>query len=334
MAPDPRERFARVEDIGAPAPPARGPGRRARTLVAGALGLSLATVVAIYIVAGRTRGTGLGGGDPAGESAAALARRPVRPLQRVFTATGCSADMVRVADRFCIDRHEAGVVDDLQERPLSPHYPPTPALLEKARRQWEERMQQGTTGANLPPPALPDWQKSPTWRPRAVSRPGLVPQGYVTQVAAAASCASAGKRLCTADEWRTACRGENETDFPYGRRHQPGACNVARGEHPAHLLKIDFTEALLDPRMNMVPGREGPLLRLTGATATCASRWGDDAVYDMVGNLDEWSGDPAPALLGGYYARETREGCASAITRHVPTFSNFSTGFRCCDRLR
>lgn len=77
----------------------------------------------------------------------------------------------------------------------------------------------------------------------------------------------------------------------------------------------------------------GPLLRPAGGSPACASRWGDDAVYDMVGNLDEWSADPNGALLGGFYSRQTQDGCDSANTRHPPNFFNYSLGMRCCDRL-
>jgi sulfatase modifying factor 1 len=241
--------------------------------------------------------------------------------------------MVRVADRFCIDRHEASVVDDVEEAWVSPHYPPSPQLLPEVLAAWKQRSERGATGVGTPPPELPSWELRRAWGPRAQSRAGVLPQGQVSQGVAARACASAGKRLCTGEEWRTACRGQADTAFPYGPSYRAGACNVDRNEHPAVLLGIGFDDGMLDPRMNLVSGADGPLLRLTGATGTCASRWGDDAVFDLVGNLDEWTVAP-DALLGGFYARDTRQGCASANTRHRPAFFNYSTGFRCCDRLR
>jgi sulfatase modifying factor 1 len=255
--------------------------------------------------------------------------------RRSITATGCSADMVRVGDRFCIDRFEATTVEDVQQRPLSPYYPPSPDLVATAVTLWKRRSESGTTGLPVPLPELPSWQSTYGWRPRAVSQQGVTPQGYATQIIAAVACAQAGKRLCTTEEWRTACRGERGTKFPYGPAYQEGTCNVSRKQHPAEMLRIDYTDGLLDPRMNLMTSEEsGPLLQATGESASCASRWGNDAVYDMVGNLDEWSADPNGVLLGGFYSRQTQDGCDATNTKHVPEFFTYSYGIRCCDHLR
>jgi formylglycine-generating enzyme required for sulfatase activity len=273
--------------------------------------------------------------DPAVRSAPWARVRPpqIRP-QRSFLAGGCSADMVRVDDRFCIDRYEASIVDDLQQRAASPHYPPSPDLVTKVLEDWNRKVEGGTSGLPMPLPELPAWQKELGWRPRAVSQPEVLPQGYATQIIAAVACSSAGKRLCTTEEWRTACRGERRTKFPYGDTYQEGVCNVHRAQHPAEMLNLDYTDGLLDPRMNQMSSEQtGPLLRPTGGTPGCASRWGDDAVHDMVGNLDEWSADPNGVLLGGFFSRQTQDGCDATNTRHPPDFFNYSIGIRCCDRL-
>jgi tRNA A-37 threonylcarbamoyl transferase component Bud32 len=268
------------------------------------------------------------------------AKRP----QRSFLASGCSPDMVRVADQFCIDRFEAAAIDDLGHRALSTNHPPSQDMLTKVFEEWDRRVEGGTTGLPVPLPALPDWQRqylpgtkadASGWRPVAVSQPGVTPQGYASQIIAAVACAGAGKRLCTTQEWRTACRGDKDTQFPYGPTYQPDACNVGRSEHPAEMLKIDYTDGLHDPRMNQMTSQtSGPLLRTTGASPACASRWGDDAVYDMVGNLEEWSSDPNGVLLGGFYSRQTQDGCDFTNTKHGPDFFNYALGIRCCDKLR
>ena len=79
-----------------------------------------------------------------------------------------------------------------------------------------------------------------------------------------------------------------------------------------------------------VEGARGPLLRSTGATATCKSAWGGDAIYDMVGNLDEWVNADKGAFLGGFYARSTREGCDSKVSSHPRAYFDYSLGARCC----
>ena len=131
-----------------------------------------------------------------------------------------------------------------------------------------------------------------------------------------------------------ACRGEQDTLFPYGPDYVDGACNVFREDHPATLLHENPSLGHLDPRLDRVPGRKGPLLRATGESPRCASRWGDDAVYDLVGNLDEWLDDPAGAFAGGFYARSTRNGCDAFVGAHPKSYLDYSTGVRCCGDAR
>ena len=254
--------------------------------------------------------------------------------KRRWSSSGCSDDMVRVAGRFCIDRFEMSMVDDEGERPLSPYYPPLQGLVGPIFDEWTQRLLDGSAGVDVPLPILGDWQRTETFRPRAVSRSGAVPQGYLSKPLAENACRAAGKRLCTIDEWTTACRGQQNTKFPYGGSYRQAACNVFRSDHPGLILHGNFSVDLLDPRLNTVVAQGESLLRATGATATCKSVWGDDAVYDMVGNLDEWVDDPEGTFVGGFYARPTRNGCESKVTAHAATYLDYSTGARCCDELR
>src|SRR5690349_6897571 len=131
-----------------------------------------------------------------------------------------------------------------------------------------------------------------------------------------------------------ACRGERDTKSPYGPTYRVGACNVFRKAHPGMILHGSWSTDLIDPRLNQVTEDGQPLLRTTGGTETCKSQWGDDAVYDMVGNLDEWVDDAVPTFAGGFYSRDTRQGCDSKITAHAARYLDYSIGTRCCDRLR
>src|SRR6185436_16280233 len=118
------------------------------------------------------------------------------------------------------------------------------------------------------------------------SRFGVRPSGYVTGLLAESACAAAGKRLCTRGEFVTACRGEDGTVYPYGDTFEEDACNVYREAHPATLLHGNPSIGHLDPRLNRVRASGEPLFREAGASPACQSRWGGDAVYDLVGNLD------------------------------------------------
>jgi formylglycine-generating enzyme len=245
---------------------------------------------------------------------------------------GCPSDMVRVQD-FCIDRWETSTVDRTSGRPLSPYYPPQRTLMNRVLDIWQvERTSWGSEAAqSFPLPELTRFQREQRFEPRAVSVPGVVPQGYLSRDLARRVCANSGKRLCTLAEWQTACRGERGTAFPYGPSYVAGRCNVWRQIHPARVLHGNSSLGHLDPRLNLVVEYEaGPLLRATGTTATCASRFGNDAIYDLVGNLDEWVDEEPALFVGGFYARSTNKGCDAKVSSHAPTYYDYSTGARCC----
>ncbi len=244
----------------------------------------------------------------------------------------CPKEMVNVAGRFCIDRYEDSLVDDATSERLSPHYPPEPGVALRMSNRWEEeRLTTGPDwahGVALPP--LPDIERTEDFRPRAVSLKGVVPQGYISGRVAGDACARAKKRLCTHEEWSFACRGEGQTKYPYGGDYRAGVCNVFRMSHPAQLLHGNASTGHSDPRLGLVKAEDGPLLRATGATKTCVSRWGKDAIYDMVGNEDEWIDDPDGTFVGGFFSRPTKEGCDSIVTVHPIAHWDYSIGFRCC----
>jgi hypothetical protein len=108
----------------------------------------------------------------------------------------CPTDMALVSGAphgpVCIDRYEASVVevqDDGTERPHA-HYEPV-------------------DGKHV----------------RAVSVPGVFPQGFISEVQAEAACEASHKRLCAEDEWVTACEGAAHQLYPYGNTRTPGACH-------------------------------------------------------------------------------------------------------------
>lgn len=215
----------------------------------------------------------------------------------------CSADMALVDGRVCVDRWEGSIIERVgngPERAWSP-YQPIDGM--------ESRM-------------------------RAVSRPGVIPQGYISGEQAARACAASGKRLCSADEWESACRGPRQTQFPYGDERKSRVCNDdIRSKHPVvevgMLLGIPVSRLWYDgmnqPLINQLPES----LLETGARTECTNDYG---VFDMVGNLHEWISDPSGTFRGGYYMDTARngDGCSYATTAHGFTYHDYSTGFRCC----
>src|SRR6185503_3590597 len=255
----------------------------------------------------------------------------------------CPRAMISVADRFCIDKWETSLLDKATRTPLSPYFPPDRRFAIKLVEIWEqERLTMGDDKAQaMPLPELPAFQREHDVEPFAVSKPRVTPNGYLTGVVAARACENAGKRLCRYTEWRTACEGEAKRPFPYGTEYAQGACNIFREAHPAAFLHNNATIGHLDPRLLLVVGKgDDPLLRPTGETPRCKSEWGDDAAYDMNGNLDEWVVDdtvePDPKtgwkgrMVGGFFSRSKKDGCASSITAHPKDYLDYSTGGRCC----
>jgi formylglycine-generating enzyme len=239
----------------------------------------------------------------------------------------CPAEMVEVRGEFCIDRFEITLVDAASDRDLSPFYHPTRALTQAAFARYRR-----DTRANVPLlPQPPAFQLEGDAIPRARAMQGVIPQGYLNAVVAEAACMTAGKRLCSLTEWVTACRGEHNRKFPYGDRYATGQCNVFRDAHPAVLLHRDASRDHLDPRLNLMGDAAGSLLKKTGQTSSCRSVWGADAIYDMVGNVDEWVADGS--FVGGFYARATREGCDARISSHAREYFDYSLGTRCCRSL-
>jgi len=242
----------------------------------------------------------------------------------------CPAEMVLVMGSYCIDRYEISLDDERSGFSLSPHYPPTP-FAASLHAEWVKKAPSspGTLGL-LPVPEAPSLELLRSMRPRALSKEGTLPQGYLSKLEAARACSNAGKRLCTLNEWVTACEGEAHTQYPYGPSYEASLCNVHRASHPAALLHRDVSRNHLDPRLGLTYDHEGPLLRKTGSTPSCRSTWGADAAFDMVGNLDEWVDTEGAAFVGGFFSRGTREGCLSRIASHRADYLDYSLGTRCC----
>ena len=208
---------------------------------------------------------------------------------------GCPAGMVR-SSGFCIDRYEAMLVEVRADGSLAP---------------WSPYLNPGEA------------------RVRALSVAGVVPQGYITGEQADAACREASKRLCTDEEWLFACRGEEDRIYPHGDPTAPGECNVTRRCHPA----VQYFESTADwiwselghPCINQLP--DG--LATTGEYSGCIT---PEGIFDLVGNLHEWTADVAGTFRGGFYvdAEINGRGCLYRTTAHNTRHWDYSTGFRCC----
>lgn len=155
----------------------------------------------------------------------------------------------------------------------------------------------------------------------AVSGKHEVPALRSSWFDATAACSKSGKRLCTEEEWVSACQGARAVDdnhngqfaddmiegtaYPYGDFHEDGRCWDDRA-----------SDAFRPVYTGELPG--------------CATPTG---IYDLTGNLEEWAGEtPEKAvLLGG--AWDTSEDHARCYRRNDSFGAGYAsprTGFRCC----
>jgi hypothetical protein len=213
----------------------------------------------------------------------------------------CPPEMALVFDRFCIDRWEGSIVVREADGTETPHSP------------------------YVTPPS------DKTIVAKSVA--GVVPQAYISAKQAEAACRAAGKRLCRPAEWRVACGGSDGTAYPYGPQRIAGKCHDTGVSpmltfHAATMNRGWGLSELNDPRNNQLEGT----VAKTGAYPECVT---DHGVYDMVGNLHEWTADPNGTFQGGYWLDTSQhgEGCAYRTIAHGYTYHDYSTGFRCCADL-
>jgi hypothetical protein len=236
--------------------------------------------------------------DARADASAMDARTDAGTDARVIDGGTCPMDMVLVAGRVCVDRYEAMLVE---------------VLADGTTRDWS-------------PYQVPD-----TRRLRAISRPNVPPQGYISGQQSALACMEAGKRLCSRDEWMSACRGPALRTYPYGNTFVSGACNVGRPVHPliSFYGRSDpsiYTYANMNnPGINQQPDS----LARTGQYDRCVSQ---DGLFDLYGNLHEWVAEADGTFKGGFYADTNTNGagCLYTTTAHGFTYHDYSTGFRCC----
>lgn len=214
----------------------------------------------------------------------------------------CAEDMALVGDRVCVDKWEATIVRVTggKETQLSPF----------------DKLDEKPVGY------------------RAVSRKGVVPQGYISGHQAERACRASGKRLCTTAEWELGCRGPQRTQFPYGNERQRAVCNDdIRDNHPvleaARLTGVSGKKVWLDGMNLSVINQLPDTLAKTGERSACVT---EEGVFDMVGNLHEWVADADGTFRGGYYMDTTKngDGCSYRTTAHDFEYHDYSTGFRCC----
>jgi hypothetical protein len=130
--------------------------------------------------------------------------------------------------------------------------------------------------------------------------PNRRPVTGVSWVEAKMYCVDAGKRLCTRNEWQSACQGLSHEPYPYGPQYEKTRCAT-----------------------------EGEQSYTAGSFPNCKEGFG---TRDMIGNVWEWVHDRTgdlPILMGGSYVSGKDAYCGFTSTGTVASKSA-DAGFRCC----
>ncbi len=154
---------------------------------------------------------------------------------------------------------------------------------------------------------------------KAISLPDVEP-AQVSWIEADAACKKAGKRMCTEEEWVSACTGVPAVDdnnnsqfaddtvegtmYPYGSFYEAGQCRDQEDKYK---------------------GKAGT----TGTMDKCRTPSG---LFDLAGNIGEWSGisKETAGLMGGHNSSGERAACNQRSASFGAGNRNMTTGFRCC----
>lgn len=235
---------------------------------------------------------------PASLGRLAPPRRPRRPRAWVYLVVGLGAALLTSIAMLLLSRDARDARDAPQPAPVA--LPPDA----------------GPSAAPPPPTvtAAPEPETTPACPAGMLDIPeaqacvdafespgrGRLPETGLSRAAAAAACAARGARLCTAEEWEAACRGEDGASWPYGAAERPALCNV-----------------------------EGDTIRVAGAFADCRDRHG---LFDMSGNAAEWTQEGQ--IRGGSAVDGSSGRCSQRRPRPGRQEAYSDVGFRCCsDRV-
>jgi hypothetical protein len=154
---------------------------------------------------------------------------------------------------------------------------------------------------------------------RACSRAGKIPWTNVNYPEALAACTAAGMRLCTEAEFQTSCQGSGTCTWSSSTActtYSSTACNG--NDFDTNAATVADDDAVL----------------ATGSMPMCYQTWTARNVYDLSGNVKEWTTRRSAGVnpIRGGASNNTAAGiaCTFNFTVANDTFRFPNVGFRCC----
>ncbi len=129
---------------------------------------------------------------------------------------------------------------------------------------------------------------------------GRFPTVNITWNEAKNLCKSVNKRLCTDGEWELACSDSGHWKYPYGPDYDDKKCNT----HSSTFGK-------------------------SGEYRECVGSW---KIFDLSGNVREWTAGGGVGSYGGYFNSRKGSNCKNWEAHSLLVKKN-SIGFRCCKEL-
>ena len=123
-----------------------------------------------------------------------------------------------------------------------------------------------------------------------------MPRTNISWFGADNACKRQGKRLCDLKEWQRACGAK----YPWGREWNPNACNTEDADELERSIAA------------------------TGSFKRCKAR----GIYDMVGNVAEWTAQQRVA--GGDFRSGRKRAQCYYASKKSPGSASGNVGFRCC----
>jgi formylglycine-generating enzyme len=159
------------------------------------------------------------------------------------------------------------------------------------------------------------------------NRRGAYPWIMVDWNEARGICGREGKRLCSEAEWTFACEGNDALPYPYGYERDADACVIDR------TWRVYDAEALFSRGTDRARAELDHLWQ-GEASGSRPHRRSPFGVYDMTGNVDEWTtsivpGERPSILKGGYWG-PVRTRCRPSTRAHGKDFMFYQQGLRCC----